>query len=199
MRGRLRAYCDEVIAVQDAEGYPAPISGSGPYPWGSNSAVVNRMLLLGTDYDLTADPRALKAMHRSMDYLMGANAMRLSYVTGYGAYHETDLHDRLAWGSYPATPYPRGWLSGGPNSTLINDTATPTGRPAAKSYAGPGTAPAAWGSKENTVNWNAPLVWAATYLELTTPDLAAVRVPRAPAPVAPGAVTAAGHTPRPAR
>ncbi|WP_446041028.1 glycoside hydrolase family 9 protein [Streptomyces sp. SID1121] len=207
MRGRLRAFCDEVIAVQEAEGYPAPIPGSGPYPWGSNSSVVNRMLLLGTDYDLTADPRALKAMHRSMDYLMGANAMRLSYVTGYGAYHETDLHDRLAWGRYPATPYPRGWLSGGPNSTLINDTATPTGRPAAKSYAGPGTAPAAWGSKENTVNWNAPLVWAATYLELTTPDLAAarpadlaaVRVPRAPAPVAPVTVTAAGRTPLPAR
>ncbi|MFF2525275.1 glycoside hydrolase family 9 protein [Streptomyces liangshanensis] len=210
MRGRLKAFCDEVIAVLDAEGYPAPIPGSGPYPWGSNSAVVNRMLLLGTDYDLTADPRALRAMHRSMDYLMGANAMRLSYVTGYGAYHETDLHDRLAWGRYPATPYPRGWLSGGPNSTLINDTATPTGRPAAKSYAGPGTAPAAWGSKENTVNWNAPLVWAATYLELTTPDLAArtaagggaeaaVRVPRTPRSAAPVAVTAAGRTPRPAR
>ncbi|MFJ1597492.1 glycoside hydrolase family 9 protein [Streptomyces sp. NPDC088261] len=208
MRGRLKTFCDEVIAVQDGEGYPAPIPGSGPYPWGSNSSVVNRMLLLGTDYDLTADPRALKAMHRSMDYLMGANAMRLSYVTGYGAYHETDLHDRLAWGRYPATPYPRGWLSGGPNSTLINDTATPTGRPAAKSYAGPGTAPAAWGSKENTVNWNAPLVWAATYLELTTPDLAAVarpgdpaavRVSRATGPVTPVPVTAAGRTLRPAR
>jgi hypothetical protein len=37
--------------------------------------------------------------------------------------------------------------------------------PAAKSYAGPGTAPHAWGSKENTVNWNAPLAWVAWYIE----------------------------------
>jgi len=36
---------------------------------------------------------------------------------------------------------------------------------AAKSYAGPGTAPQAWGSKENTVNWNAPLAWTAWYIE----------------------------------
>lgn len=51
----------------------------------------------------------------------------------YGAHRETDLHDRLAWGLYPATPYPKGWLSGGPNSALVNDPVTPTGRPAAKS------------------------------------------------------------------
>lgn len=56
-------------------------------------------------------------------------------------------------------------LSGGPNNELINDYATPPGVTAAKSYAGPGTAPHAWGSKENTVNWNAPLAWVAWYVE----------------------------------
>ena len=55
-------------------------------------------------------------------------------------------------------------LSGGPNNELINDYETPGGVSAAKSYAGPGTAPHAWGSKENTVNWNAPLAWVAWYV-----------------------------------
>lgn len=171
MRASLRTVADSLVATQEREGYPALISGAEAYPWGSNSAIVNRMMLLGTAYDLTHDRRHLKAMHRAMDYLLGTNAMRISYVTGYGAHRETDLHDRLAWGQYPTTPYPSGWLSGGPNSALINDPVTPTGRPAAKSYAGPGTAPSAWGSKENTINWNAPLVWVATYLKSTAPHL----------------------------
>ncbi|WP_405793399.1 glycoside hydrolase family 9 protein [Streptomyces sp. NBC_01506] len=171
MRASLRTVADTLVATQRREGYPALISGAEAYPWGSNSAVVNRMLLLGTAYDLTHDRGQLKAMHRAMDYLLGTNAMRISYVTGYGPHRETDLHDRLAWGQYPKTPYPKGWLSGGPNSADINDPVTPKGRPAAKSYAGPGTAPSAWGSKENTINWNAPLVWVATYLTSTAPDL----------------------------
>ena len=56
-------------------------------------------------------------------------------------------------------------LYGGPNNELINDHETPCGVAAAKSYAGPGTGPHAWGSKENTVNCNAPLAWAAWYIE----------------------------------
>ncbi|QIP84115.1 hypothetical protein GLX30_08760 [Streptomyces sp. Tu 2975] len=171
MRGSLTAFADSVVTTLNGEGYPALIPGSAKYPWGSNSFIANRMLLLGTAHDLTDDVRYLKAMHRAMDYLMGNNAMRLSYITGYGEYAETDLHDRLAWGAYPGTPYPKGWLSGGPNNENINDPATPTGRPAAKSYAGPDTAPDAWGSKENTVNWNAPLAWTATYLDRTTDRL----------------------------
>lgn len=167
MRGNLTGFADSVVATLNGEGYPALISGSAKYPWGSNSFIANRMLLLGTAHDLTDDVRYLKAVHRAMDYLMGNNAMRLSYITGYGEYAETDLHDRLAWGAYPATPYPKGWLSGGPNNENINDPATPTGMPAAKSYAGPDTAPDAWGSKENTINWNAPLAWTATYLDRT--------------------------------
>ena len=171
MEKRLLKEADRSLATLGREGYPVPLAGHRRYPWGSNSAVVNRMLLLGTAYDTTGDEKYLRGAHRSMDYLMGNNAMRLGYVTGYGERSETDLHDRLAWGAYPKTPYPAGWLSGGPNNTLINDTATPKSRPAAKSYAGKGTAPAAWGSKENTVNWNAPLVWVAAFLDRTAREL----------------------------
>ncbi|MBA9083709.1 hypothetical protein FHR92_000152 [Fontibacillus solani] len=97
---------------------------------------------------------------------MGNNAMRLSYITGYGKYHETDTHDRWAWGKYQGgVSYPKGWLSGGPNNTFINDPVTPANQPAAKSFASENTAPDAWCSKENAVNWNAPLVWVAKYIQ----------------------------------
>ncbi|MEU4682713.1 glycoside hydrolase family 9 protein [Streptomyces xinghaiensis] len=171
MTRRLRAEVDRILAVLGKEGYPVPLAGDRKYPWGSNSAVVNRVLLLGTAHDLTGDRRYLRGAHRAMDYLMGTNALHLSYITGYGEHSETDLHDRWAWGRFPRTPFPRGWLAGGPNNTLVNDKATPKGRPAAKSYAGPRTAPGAWSSKENAVNWNAPLVWAAAFLDRTTGEL----------------------------
>ncbi|GIH06462.1 hypothetical protein Rhe02_45290 [Rhizocola hellebori] len=172
MRANARAFADQIVTTLGGEGYPSPIPGTSAYPWGSNSFIANRMLVLGVAYDATDDLRYLKAMNRCMDYLMGNNAMRLSYVTGYGEFSESDLHDRWAWGRYPGLAYPKGWLAGGPNSELINDPATPTGRPAAKSYAAKNTAPDAWGSKENTINWNAPLAWTATFLTRNTSDLA---------------------------
>ncbi len=173
MRANARTFADQIVSTMNGEGYPVPISGGMAYPWGSNSFITNRMLVLGVAYDASLDLKYLKGMNRAMDYLMGNNAMRLSYVTGYGEFYETDLHDRWAWGKYPGIAYPKGWLSGGPNNELINDPATPTGRPAAKSYAAKNTAPEAWGSKENTINWNAPLAWVATYLARTSADLGA--------------------------
>ncbi|GAA1412199.1 glycoside hydrolase family 9 protein [Catellatospora coxensis] len=171
MRGNVRSFADQIVTTLRGEGYPSLIGGASAYPWGSNSFIANRMLVLGVAYDDSGSLAYFKAMNRAMDYLMGNNAMRLSYVTGYGEYAETDLHDRWAWGKYPGIAYPKGWLAGGPNNELINDPATPTGRPAAKSYAPKNTAPDAWGSKENTINWNAPLVWVATHLDRNTADL----------------------------
>ncbi len=164
------AFADAVIAVQGGEGYPVsidgnPISGAAVYPWGSNSFIANRAIALAYAYEITGDASYQDAILRSLDYLMGVNAMRLSYVTGWGEFTETDTHDRWAWTVSGGAFWPRGWLSGGPNDELINDNATPNNAPPAKSYAAPGTAPDAWGSKENTVNWNAPLAWVAWYTE----------------------------------
>ncbi|MCF2944656.1 glycoside hydrolase family 9 protein [Paenibacillus tarimensis] len=172
MEAGVRRYADGILADLRQEGYPSPLPGGEKYPWGSNSFVVNKMIMLAFAYDATLNLDYLKGMYRIMDYLMGNNAMRLSYITGYGEYYETDLHDRWAWGKYTnGIPFPRGWLSGGPNNELINDPATPAGKPAAKSYAAKNTAPDAWGSKENTINWNAPLVWVAQYLQDHKGDL----------------------------
>jgi len=162
------SFADQIKASIDAEGYPSNLafpSEYSKYPWGSNSFIMNRMIALAYAFEITSDVSYQKYILRSMDYIMGTNAMDISYVTGYGEKAETDTHDRWAWTIGQDTFWPKGWLSGGPNNELINDYETPGGVAAAKSYAAPGTAPHAWGSKENTINWNAPLAWVAWYIE----------------------------------
>lgn len=161
----------------NAEGYPTPLSpeinGSlVQYPWGSNSFVTNYMMYFGYAYDITSNLQFLKDMHRSMDYLMGNNAVRTSFVTGYGEYHETDTHDRFAWVLHTNdnVPYPKGWISGGPNNKDGDDGITPKHLPPAKSYAGPGQVQA-FASKENTINWNAPFAWVVAYMNEKKADL----------------------------
>ncbi|KAL7549595.1 hypothetical protein ACHAWF_012862 [Thalassiosira exigua] len=168
IESNILSFADQIKMAIDAEGYPSNLNyGSefGQYPWGSNSFIMNRMIALAYAYEISSDDSYLQSLMRSMDYLMGTNAMDISYVTGYGDKAETDTHDRWAWTIGQDTFWPKGWLSGGPNNELINDYETPGGVAAAKSYAGPGTAPHAWGSKENTVNWNAPLAWVSWYIE----------------------------------
>ena len=161
-------------------GYPTPLTAE-QYVWGSNGVVMNSLIIMAYAYDFTRDVQFLKALFRGMDYILGVNAVRVSFVTGYGDHRESDLHDRWAWGAYLAgAPFPSGWLAGGPNNHVINDKATPTGVPPAKSYAGPNTAPKAWCSKENAINWNAALAWVAWYLrthqsELDLPSAGASR------------------------
>ena len=108
---------------------------------------MNRMITLAYAYEITGNATYQKYLLRSMDYIMGTNAMDISYITGYGAKAETDTHDRWAWTVSQNNFWPRGWLSGGPNNEYISDYETPAGVAAAKSYAGPGTAPHAFSSK----------------------------------------------------
>ncbi|KAL3781701.1 hypothetical protein HJC23_009919 [Cyclotella cryptica] len=161
------AFADKITQAVDNEGYPSNLGFPNEfsrYPWGSNSFIMNRAVVLAYAYEITGNVSYQNYLLRSMDYIMGVNAMGISYVTGYGKKSETDTHDRLAWAVGQDEFWPKGWLSGGPNNELINDSATPNVA-AAKSYAGRGTAPQAWCSKENTINWNAPLAWVAWYIE----------------------------------
>jgi len=168
------SFANSIATAIETEGYPSNLSFLsilGQYPWGSNSFIMNRMIALAYAYEITGSDTYQLYLMRSMDYVMGTNAMDISYVTGYGEKAETDTHDRWAWTIGQDAFWPKGWLSGGPNNELINDNATPYAA-AAKSYAEPGSAPQAWGSKENTINWNAPLAWVSWYIEnKVTPNL----------------------------
>jgi endoglucanase len=147
----------------------AYVPSGGNYTWGSNSAILNNMQVLGTSYDLSGDPRLRDGVLRSMDYLLGRNALNLSYLTGYGDVFSKNQHSRMYAHQVDATlpNPPAGTVAGGPNSTAAS-----TGDPVATPLFKNGCAAqfcyiddiGSWSTNEITVNWNAPLSWVSSFL-----------------------------------
>lgn len=173
LRALLIARADEYLTLTREQGYSMPFASSkdGGYPWGSNSFVVNNMLIMALAYDFTREERYLQGVVLGMDYLLGRNAMGQSFVTGYGTRPLRHPHHRF-WAAqldpkYP--PAPPGALSGGPNSGLQDDRVQAVGLA--------GCAPQkcfldhidAWSVNEITINWNAPLAWVAAFLDENPP------------------------------
>lgn len=156
-------------AIEEHQGYRVPLepSKSGKYPWGSNSFVLNNMLVMALGYDLTKDPQLLRGVALGMDYLLGRNPMAKSYVTGYGTRPLENPHHRF-WAHQANAKYPKppaGVVSGGPNSGLED--------PYVKAAGLTSCAPEkcfidhseAWSTNEITINWNGPLMWVAGWLD----------------------------------
>jgi endoglucanase len=160
----------------DTQGYRLPMQKK-EYPWGSNSFLLNNMILLGLAYDITKDPSYLNAMVSGMDYLLGRNAMAQSYVTGFGTNPLKNPHHRF-WSHQvdPRLPQaPAGAVSGGPNSGLQDPYVRAMGlvKIVNGEAAGVLCKPQkcfvdnieAWSANEITINWNAPLAWVSAYLD----------------------------------
>jgi endoglucanase len=103
-----------------------------------------------------------------MDYVLGRNALNISYVTGYGTYASQNQHSRMyAHQVDPRLPNPpRGTLAGGPNGTALttgDPVAAPklTGRVQQFCYIDD---IGSWSTNELTINWNAPLSWMGSFL-----------------------------------
>ncbi|MBB2924281.1 glycoside hydrolase family 9 protein [Cellulomonas cellasea] len=161
-------YLERQAAQPFGTAYPG--NDAGVYEWGSNSAVLNNQVVLGTAFDLTSDQRFADAVIESMDYLLGRNALNNSYVTGYGDVFSDDQHSR--WFSHSLTESlpnpPAGSVSGGPNSDVG------TWDPVIGGLYGPDhrCAPQlcyvddiqSWSTNEITVNWNSALSWVASFV-----------------------------------
>ncbi len=53
------------------------------------------MVVLATAYDLTGEAKYRDGVLEGMDYLLGRNALNISYVTGYGDVSSQNQHSRL--------------------------------------------------------------------------------------------------------
>ncbi|WLQ35384.1 glycoside hydrolase family 9 protein [Streptomyces castrisilvae] len=150
--------------------YGVPYAPEGQnYTWGSNSQVLNNMIVLATAADLTGEAGYRDAVLRGADYLFGRNPLNQSYVTGYGERFSQNQHHRFwAHQSDPALPHPpAGSLAGGPNLTAPTsgdpEAATKLkGCAAAMCYLDDN---GSYATNEVAINWNAPLAFVASYLD----------------------------------
>jgi endoglucanase len=116
--------------------------------------------VIGTAYDLSGDERYRRSALTGIDYVLGRNALNISYVTGYGTVFSQHQHSRMY--SRP----PAGTVAGGPNSTAAS-----TGDPvAAPIFAGCEAQfcyiddVGSWSTNEITINWNSGLSWVSSWL-----------------------------------
>jgi endoglucanase len=161
----LRA-ADAILAVQVRQPYGQPYApGSNQWTWGSNSQILNNMIVLGTAYDISGASKYRTAVLEGADYLFGRNALNISYVTGFGTVTSKNQHGRMyAHQLDLALPHPpAGTIAGGPN-TGIQD-------PLAQSKLA-GCAPQfcyiddiqSFATNEIAINWNAGLSWVSSFV-----------------------------------
>ncbi|MBN1431117.1 MAG: glycoside hydrolase family 9 protein [Anaerolineae bacterium] len=139
-RANIMAAADVFVNNTLTEGHGTPYKPgpTGDYAWGSNSFVLNEMIVMGLARDFAPDgdakTRYLNGMISGMDYLFGRNAMGMSYVslvreTSFHRYDDeaTDLnnphHRHWAWQAWPRDDIrypipPEGVIAGGPNSSF---------------------------------------------------------------------------------
>lgn len=149
----------------ETQGYGLPVAGTA-FHWGSNGALMNRAMVLAVAHDLSGERAFRDGVIASLDYLLGRNPLDVSYISGWGARPMEQPHHRF-WAYGAGADWPRppaGVLSGGANNTNFADPVAQTIQ---------GCEPlkcwiddiGAYALNEVTINWNAPLVWVAAWLD----------------------------------
>ncbi|WP_116091282.1 glycoside hydrolase family 9 protein [Sphingomonas crusticola] len=171
-QGRQRALittaADGFLAEEAQSGYRIPYATTA-YPWGSNASILNRAMLLALAERFASQTRYRGGAVDAMDYVLGRNPLDVSYVSGFGARAMHNPHHRF-WAhalDSRLPPPPPGVLSGGPNNTAMADDI-------ARTMKGKCAAQRCWRDEvyayalnEVAINWNAPLLWVAAYLDET--------------------------------
>ncbi len=162
LRQALISFCQTLVGKRNSSGYRVVLQ-PGDYYWGSNSDVLNAAMLLLAGYAESGTHAFLDAASEQLHYILGANAHALSFLTGVGSRATRHPHHRPSESDGVADPVP-GLLAGGPNQY--------GGDPALNAKFSSSTPPALWyidtvasyASNEICINWNAPLVFVAGYL-----------------------------------
>lgn len=177
-RQLIAARVDELAARLAAQwrgsGYRVPMKPQD-FVWGSNAVMLNQAMMLVQGYRLNGKHDYLMAAQSALDYVLGRNALGLSFVTGFGTRSSLHPHHRPSEGDAIAAPVP-GWVTGGPQPFQQDKAECPP-------Y--PSTLPAlsyldhvcSYASNEIAINWNAPLVYVSAALSTLTPETSAMNDP----------------------
>lgn len=131
------------------------------YNWGSNGTAANQMVILLSAYKATSDSSYLTAAYKAMDYLLGRNAVGISFVTGFGESSPQRPHHRISEADGISLPVP-GMLVGGPQNANTPDGCSYTSTSKAGRYSDTWCS---YSTNEVTINWNAPLAYATNALQ----------------------------------
>ncbi|KAB1138690.1 glycosyl hydrolase family 5 [Micromonospora sp. AMSO12t] len=166
VRASVTAAADAHLAEAARQAYGLPMPGDpDSYFWGGNSNIINNAVVLATAFDLTSNAKYRDGAVQAMDYVLGRNALNISYVTGWGEHAAENQHSRIFGHQLdPDLPKPpAGSLAGGPNAALQDPFA-------AKLLAG--CKPMfcyvddinSYATNEVAINWNSALAWIASFL-----------------------------------
>ncbi|MFC7815028.1 glycoside hydrolase family 9 protein [Streptomyces sp. NPDC057367] len=157
---------DTYLATLRAHPYGMPYAPEdNVYDWGSSHQILNNAVVLATAYDITGASKYRDGALQSMDYILGRNALNMSYVTGYGEVNAHNQHSRwYAKQLDPTLPAPPdGTLSGGPNSNIQDPYAQSKLQGCVAQFCFIDDIQS-WSTNEHTINWNAALARMASFV-----------------------------------
>ena len=146
------AQVDKMVAASKAN--PYFIDRDESFEWGSNMGIADNGMIFWMANSLKPNEDYAALMRANLDYLLGANALDICFVTGFGSNSPKHPHHRPSGARKAAMP---GMLVGGPDSGLHDPTAEEhlTGAAPAKCYV---DIEESYSTNEICVYWNSPLI-----------------------------------------
>jgi endoglucanase len=162
-RKQLLAVADRLAARWSASPYRVSMVRQ-EFVWGSNAVILNQAMMLVAAYRIDARPAYLNAAQSALDYVLGRNALGMSFVTGFGTLAPLHPHHRLSEADGIPAPVP-GMLVGGPNPGQQDRAGCRAAYPSALPALSYLDDVCSYASNEVAINWNAPLVYVAAALQ----------------------------------
>jgi endoglucanase len=154
---RLTRWADGMATTIDNPSDPWALSISS-FHWASNKTTLDNAVLLLVANSVKPNAAYVEAALDQLHYVLGRNALGKSYVTGYGTNAVQNPHNRTMFSLGQVVP---GVLVGGPNGDG-QDGLTPPSQ-GQRSYV---DQLQAYASNENSIEYNAPLVFVTTLIGL---------------------------------
>ncbi len=178
----LVAAADKYYSFEEKQGFGVPFEQTvadektgelNGYPYMSNSYIMNNGIVMALAYNFTGETKYRDGAQRTIDYMLGRNPNRMSYITGYGLYHTTFVCSKNWAAQVDPDKYtlaPSGVLASGPDSLIEDDYIKNSG------YIKGEVAPQwcyvdnieSWSTNDTDINLNASLCWMADFM--TDPD-----------------------------
>ncbi|WP_156184303.1 glycoside hydrolase family 9 protein [Cellvibrio sp. pealriver] len=165
---RINALATDLQSVWAGSAYGVTLQ-QNDFKWGSNSVALGQAMVLVQAYRLNGKREYLDSAQAMLDYVLGRNAMDISFVTGFGHKSTLHPHHRPSEADGIAEPIP-GFLAGGPqpgqqDQSDCGSVLYPS-KHAATSYLDHWCS---YASNEIAINWNAPLVYVSAAIQALTP------------------------------